>query len=129
MLLKLLEHEMTDAFMSIGTFLCVENMLLFSMVSKPCKQIVDGRSNVHFEMKNDGSGFKFILVFRRRDRRLLRGASTHCFKHPEGGGSFPQKRLQSQSPQSTTNSNCIFLADKGAGQIDTRALGRSMYWK
>ena len=41
MLLKLLELELVDVFMSLGTFLRVENMLLFSMVSKQCKQTVD----------------------------------------------------------------------------------------
>ena len=48
MLLKLLDYEMIDAFMSIGTFLRVENMLLFSMVSKQCKQIVDDVWQRHF---------------------------------------------------------------------------------
>ena len=39
--------------------------LLFVRMS--CLVGYSRRSNVHFEMKNDSPGFKFILVCRRRD--------------------------------------------------------------
>ena len=48
MLLKLLESELVDVFMSLGTFLRVENMLVFSMVSKQCKHTVDAIWQKHF---------------------------------------------------------------------------------